>query len=105
MTVTKTKAEKVETSKVVCKTYPSYYYTSKEFPYTYTQSSPSSYVESAAYTKVKDYPSTVVTSKPYAETYQSKSESVYTTYYTETKEKCYPSEACTTKTKWGGGGW
>ena len=37
VTVTKTYPVKVETSKVVCKTYPSYYYTNKEYPKTETK--------------------------------------------------------------------
>lgn len=112
-TVTSTKHEKVETSKVVCKTYPSYYFTDKEYPVTSTKHVPQSSVETNTYPATSNSHKVYTTSTPYPETYKSKSETVITKYVTATENKCYPTEACTTMKKgWGGygdkkhgGGW
>lgn len=104
--MTSTEHKRVPTSKVVCHTYPSYYWTESMYATESTSLCPSSYVESSACPKTTNSPSAYVTKTPCPETYKSKSETVVTSVYTETGSKCAPASSCATHTMtWGNGKW
>jgi len=104
VTVTSTSKVKVPTSKVVCSTYSTWYYSESLCPEASTS------VQTVPYSETKEVPSTYVTSSPCPEVYTSTGSKLETAYSTVSSSQCWPEQICSTMTVaskgWGhGGGW